>query len=115
MRRDFPILQQRVNGGKPLVWLDNAATTHKPLAVIQRISKYYETENSNIHRAAHELPNEPDEAALRAFADTIRVRNGVVLIFDQPSPDQIDAQALMRVPGIQQVARVADGAVFAAR
>ncbi|WNV04764.1 family 2A encapsulin nanocompartment cargo protein cysteine desulfurase [Candidatus Methylospira mobilis] len=54
VRRDFPILQERVNG-KPLVWLDNAATTHKPQAVIDRISYFYQHENSNIHRAAHEL------------------------------------------------------------
>ena len=54
MRRDFPILQERVNG-KPLVWFDNAATTQKPRQVIERISYFYEHENSNIHRAAHEL------------------------------------------------------------
>ena len=54
VRRDFPILQERVNG-KQLVWFDNAATTHKPQAVIDRISYFYEHENSNIHRAAHEL------------------------------------------------------------
>jgi cysteine desulfurase/selenocysteine lyase len=54
VRRDFPILQERVNG-KQLVWFDNAATTHKPRAVIDRISYFYEHENSNIHRAAHEL------------------------------------------------------------
>jgi len=54
VRRDFPILQERVNG-KQLVWFDNAATTHKPQSVIDRISYFYEHENSNIHRAAHEL------------------------------------------------------------
>ena len=54
VRRDFPILQERVNG-KQLVWLDNAATTQKPKQVIDRISYFYEHENSNIHRAAHEL------------------------------------------------------------
>ncbi|MBV8470733.1 MAG: cysteine desulfurase [Burkholderiaceae bacterium] len=54
VRGDFPILSERVNG-KPLVWLDNAATTHKPRSVIDRISYFYEHENSNIHRAAHEL------------------------------------------------------------
>jgi cysteine desulfurase / selenocysteine lyase len=54
VRRDFPILQERVNG-KPLIWLDNAATTQKPQSVIDRISYFYEHENSNIHRAAHEL------------------------------------------------------------
>ncbi|MES2777673.1 MAG: family 2A encapsulin nanocompartment cargo protein cysteine desulfurase [Bacteroidota bacterium] len=54
VRKDFPILRERVNG-KPLIWLDNAATTQKPQQVIERISYFYEHENSNIHRAAHEL------------------------------------------------------------
>ncbi|MBK5914809.1 family 2A encapsulin nanocompartment cargo protein cysteine desulfurase [Rhodocyclus purpureus] len=54
VRRDFPILSERVNG-KPLVWFDNAATTHKPQSVIDRLAYFYAHENSNIHRAAHEL------------------------------------------------------------
>ena len=54
IRRDFPILQERVNG-RQLVWFDNAATTQKPQAVIDRLSSFYAHENSNIHRAAHEL------------------------------------------------------------
>jgi cysteine desulfurase/selenocysteine lyase len=54
IRRDFPILEERVNG-RPLIWLDNAATTQKPQAVIDRLKYFYEHENSNIHRAAHEL------------------------------------------------------------
>jgi cysteine desulfurase / selenocysteine lyase len=54
IRRDFPILREKVNG-RPIVWLDNAATTQKPQAVIDRLSYFYEHENSNIHRAAHEL------------------------------------------------------------
>ncbi|MGB2668338.1 MAG: family 2A encapsulin nanocompartment cargo protein cysteine desulfurase [Candidatus Acidiferrum sp.] len=54
IRRDFPILQERVHG-KPLIWLDNAATTQKPQSVIDRLSHFYQRENSNIHRAAHEL------------------------------------------------------------
>ena len=54
VRRDFPILHQHVNG-RPLVWLDNAATTQKPQSVIERIAHYYRHDNSNIHRAAHEL------------------------------------------------------------
>ncbi len=54
IRRDFPILDQRINGHR-LVWLDNAATTQKPSAVIDRLSDFYRRENSNIHRAAHEL------------------------------------------------------------
>jgi len=54
IRADFPILQEHVNGRR-LIWLDNAATTQKPRSVIDRISSFYEHENSNIHRAAHEL------------------------------------------------------------
>jgi cysteine desulfurase/selenocysteine lyase len=54
VRRDFPILQERING-RQLVWLDNAATTHKPQSVIDRLSYFYAHENSNIHRAAHTL------------------------------------------------------------
>ncbi len=54
IRRDFPILEERIHG-RPLVWLDNAATTQKPNAVIERIAEFYRHENSNIHRAAHEL------------------------------------------------------------
>jgi SufS family cysteine desulfurase len=54
VRRDFPALHQLVNG-KPLIWLDNAATTHKPQAVIDATSQFYSRDNSNIHRAAHVL------------------------------------------------------------
>ena len=54
IRRDFPILHQQVNG-RPLIWLDNAATTQKPYAVIDSLSRFYERDNSNIHRAAHTL------------------------------------------------------------
>jgi len=54
LRRDFPILDEQVHG-RPLIWLDNAATTQKPLAVIDRLSHFYRHENSNIHRAAHAL------------------------------------------------------------
>lgn len=61
IRQDFPILQERING-KQLVWFDNAATTHKPLAVIERISQFYKHENSNIHRAAHELAARASDA-----------------------------------------------------
>jgi cysteine desulfurase/selenocysteine lyase len=54
IRADFPILQFRVRG-KPLVYLDNAATTQKPQVVIDRLSRYYREENANIHRGVHAL------------------------------------------------------------
>ncbi len=57
VREDFPILQRKING-KPLVYLDNAATTQKPLSVINSISDYYLNYNSNIHRAVHQLAEE---------------------------------------------------------
>jgi cysteine desulfurase / selenocysteine lyase len=54
VRRDFPILHQKVHG-KPLIWFDNGATTQKPQSVIDSISRFYERDNSNIHRGAHDL------------------------------------------------------------
>ena len=54
IRQDFPILHQQVNG-HPLVYLDNAATTQKPNAVIDAIANYYREDNSNVHRGAHTL------------------------------------------------------------
>jgi cysteine desulfurase/selenocysteine lyase len=61
IKKDFPILNERVNG-KPLIWFDNAATTQKPKLVIDRVSYFYEHENSNIHRAAHELAARASDA-----------------------------------------------------
>ena len=54
IRKDFPILQQQVHG-KPLVYLDNSATTQKPQRVIDAISTCYSQYNSNIHRGIHKL------------------------------------------------------------
>jgi cysteine desulfurase / selenocysteine lyase len=54
IRKDFPILHQKING-KDLVWFDNAATTQKPREVIDAVTRFYEHDNSNIHRAAHTL------------------------------------------------------------
>ncbi|GHT35044.1 hypothetical protein FACS189427_03530 [Planctomycetales bacterium] len=54
VRNDFPILKEKVHG-KDLVWFDNGATTQKPNAVIERLKYFYEHENSNVHRGAHDL------------------------------------------------------------
>src|ERR1700678_3684214 len=70
IRRDFPILRERVNG-RPLVWLDNAATTQKPQSVIDRLAYFYEHENSNVHRAAHELAARATDAH-EAAAEKVR-------------------------------------------
>ncbi len=61
VRRDFPILRQTVRG-RPLVYLDNAATTQKPQAVIDAVSGYYQRDNSNVHRGLHELSQRATEA-----------------------------------------------------
>lgn len=61
LRREFPALQQEVNK-RPLIYFDNAATTQKPKAVIERILQYYSRENSNIHRGAHYLSQMATEA-----------------------------------------------------
>ncbi|HEY0262380.1 MAG TPA: cysteine desulfurase, partial [Chitinophagales bacterium] len=61
IRNDFPILAQTVNG-KPLIYFDNAATSQKPKPVIDSISEYYNSYNSNIHRGAHFLANKATEA-----------------------------------------------------
>jgi cysteine desulfurase/selenocysteine lyase len=70
LRRDFPILEERVHGRR-LVWLDNAATTQKPRAVIERLDYFYEHENSNVHRAAHTLAGRATDA-YEAARDKVR-------------------------------------------
>jgi len=74
VRRDFPILDQKVHG-KPLVYLDNAATTQKPLAVIEAIEHYYRYDNSNIHRGVHALSERATEAYENARAAAQRFLN----------------------------------------
>jgi len=74
IRRDFPILQERVHG-RQLIWLDNAATTQKPNAVIDRLSYFYQHENSNIHRAAHTLAARATDAYESAREKTRRFLN----------------------------------------
>ncbi|GGY33630.1 cysteine desulfurase [Bacterioplanes sanyensis] len=70
LRADFPALAQQVNG-KPLVYLDNGATTHKPQAVIDAISQFYAQDNSNVHRGAHTLSDRATQAFEQA-RETVR-------------------------------------------
>jgi cysteine desulfurase/selenocysteine lyase len=71
VRRDFPILHQQVHG-HPLAWLDNAATTQKPQVVIDALSRFYATDNSNIHRGAHTLAARATDAHEEARATVAR-------------------------------------------
>lgn len=95
VRRDFPILQERVNG-RPLVWLDNAATTHKPQAVIDRLAYFYAHENSNIHRAAHELAaraTDAYEGARNKVAKFIGASSANEIIFVRGATEAINLVA----------------------
>ncbi|MCM1166717.1 MAG: cysteine desulfurase [Lachnospiraceae bacterium] len=81
IRGDFPILREKVNGN-PLIWLDNGATTQRPQAVIDRLSYYYEHENSNVHRGAHTLAARSTDAYEKA-------RQTVADFIGAPSKDNI--------------------------
>jgi cysteine desulfurase / selenocysteine lyase len=81
LRKDFPILSQRVRG-KPLVYLDNAATSQKPRSVIEAVGRFYATENANIHRGVHFL----SERATLAY-EAVRAR--VARFLNASSSDEI--------------------------
>lgn len=95
IRQDFPILKQTVNG-RPLIWLDNAATTQKPQQVIDRISHFYTHENSNIHRAAHELAaraTDAYEGAREKVRHFINARSVNEIIFVRGATEAINLVA----------------------
>ncbi|WP_183559767.1 family 2A encapsulin nanocompartment cargo protein cysteine desulfurase [Mucilaginibacter sp. SP1R1] len=95
IKRDFPILQEQVNG-RPLIWLDNAATTQKPKQVIDRISYFYEHENSNIHRAAHELAaraTDAYEGARKKVKDFLNAASTNEIIFVRGATEAINLVA----------------------
>lgn len=81
VRSDFPVLNQLVNG-KPLIYLDNAATTQKPKQVIDSIVNYYQYANANIHRGIHTL-------AERATAEYEASRKSLSAFINSPSPEQV--------------------------
>lgn len=81
IREEFPILHQKING-KPLVYLDNAASTQKPQSVIDALVKYYTTINANIHRGIHTL----SEAATSAFEES---RKSAAAFINAPASEEI--------------------------
>ena len=74
VRRDFPILWQNING-KPLVYLDNAATSQKPRQVIDAMVRYYERDNANVHRGVHALSGRATDAYEQARSTVQRFLN----------------------------------------
>src|SRR6185312_7810965 len=95
LRQDFPILQQEVYG-KPLVYLDNAATSQKPLAVINAIKNYYSHDNANVHRAVHALSErttqqfEQTREKIKAF---INAKESREIIFTRGATEAINLVA----------------------
>ena len=96
IREDFPILNRKVSGGKPLVYLDNAATTQKPLSVIDAIHDYYLNYNSNIHRAVHQLAEEATlafEKTREKVAKFINAKSTEEIIFTRNATEALNLVA----------------------
>ncbi len=95
VREDFPILSREVHG-KPLVYLDNAATTQKPRQVIDAIVEYYENHNANVHRGVHTLSQEATdiyEAARAKVADFIGARQPEEIIWTRNASESLNLVA----------------------
>jgi cysteine desulfurase/selenocysteine lyase len=95
LRADFPILDQKVHG-KPLIYLDNAATSQKPRAVIDALVRYYERDNANVHRGIHELSNRSTsafEAARARVAKFINARSPDEIIFTRGTTEGVNLVA----------------------
>lgn len=95
IRKDFPVLNREVYK-KPLVYLDNAATTQKPAYVLDRMRSYYERENSNIHRGVHFLSQEATSAyeqARETVRSFINAREKAEIIFTKGTTESINLVA----------------------
>jgi cysteine desulfurase/selenocysteine lyase len=104
IRRDFPILREKVHG-QPLAWLDNAATTQKPQAVIDALSRFYEHDNSNIHRGAHTLAARATDAyehARKTIADFLGASSPDEIIFVRGCTEGINLCANVLAPGLSR-------------
>ncbi|MBQ3710391.1 MAG: cysteine desulfurase [Bacteroidales bacterium] len=95
IRRQFPVLDQQVYG-KPLVYLDNAATTQKPLCVIERERDYYLHENCNIHRGVHylsQMATEAYENARRTVARFVNAKEAREIVFTRGTTESLNLLA----------------------
>lgn len=103
IRTDFPILQQKIRG-KPLVYLDNAASTQKPHAVIKRLQHFYTHENSNVHRGIHtlsELATEEFEKSREKIQQFIHAKSFAEIIFVRGTTEAINLVA--QTYGLSQI------------
>ena len=95
VRADFPILRQRVHG-KPLVYLDNAATTQKPQQVLDRLTRYYVEDNANVHRGVHllsERATEAFEGARRSVSRFLNAADPREIVFVRGTTEAINLVA----------------------
>jgi len=93
IRQDFPILKRSLKNGKKLVYLDNAATTQKPMQVINAICKYYSEYNSNIHRAVYQIAEEATEEYEKtrdSICKFINARHPEEIIFTRNTTESIN-------------------------
>ena len=96
IREDFPVLSKKVYDGKPLVWLDSAATSQKPRQVIQALVDYYEGYNANVHRGVHALSMESTERyedARAKVASFINAAHAESLIWTRNTTEAINVVA----------------------
>ena len=95
VRADFPILDQEVNGNS-LIYLDNAATSQKPLAVLNSLLNYYQKDNANVHRGAHTLSTRATEAyevARDKVAQFINARSRQEIVYTRNATEAINLVA----------------------
>ena len=95
IRKQFPVLDQQVYG-KPLVYFDNAATTQKPLCVIERERDYYLHENCNIHRGVHylsQMATEAYENARKTVAQFVNARHPQEIVFTRGTTESLNLLA----------------------
>jgi cysteine desulfurase/selenocysteine lyase len=96
IQKDFPILQRKVRDNKPLVYLDNASTSQKPIQVIDAINDYYKNQNANIHRAVYALAEEATEAyenTRTKIAKFLNIQNREEIIFVRGTTEAINLVA----------------------
>ena len=95
-RADFPILDQRAPDGRPLIYLDHAATSQKPRQVLQALEQYYAADNANVHRGAHQLSaraTESFEAARTVTAEFVRAASPREIVFTRNASEAINLVA----------------------
>ena len=95
-RADFPILDQRAPDGRPLIYLDHAATSQKPRQVLQALDHYYAADNANVHRGAHQLSaraTESFEAARTVTAEFVRAASPREIVFTRNASEAINLVA----------------------